>query len=131
MFVTHCRIPQSFWQTASLVYGGTAIETAVIHVSYSQGTYVETLTIAGVLGLLPTPALVAFLLLAESSPAPESGKGPALSRVFVRIWLYMLFSTHPGSTFLSTVGAVWFALPVSVPGLRLEAHGHPSRTTHA
>lgn len=129
MFVSHCRIPQSFWQTASLVYGGTAIETAVIHVSCSQDTYVETLTIAGVLGLLPTPALVVFLPLAESSPAPESGKGPALSQVFIRIWLCMLFSTHPGSTFFSTVGAVWF--PVSVPGLQLEAHGHPSRTTHA
>ena len=113
--------PQSFWQTDALVYSGNAIETAAVHAAHSHNAYLEAMVIAGIPGLILTLTLLVYLPLRDSAQAFASGNSKPLTRLFVRIWLFCLFTGCLESIFFSTAGPVWFMMLVAVFGLRLQA----------
>lgn len=122
---------QSFWQTDALVYGGNAIETTAIYAAHSHNAYLETMVIAGIPGLLMTLVLLIYLPLKDSARALETGNSPALTRLFIRIWMFSLFTGCLESIFFSTAGPLWFAMLVAVFGLRLQARSRLVGEAHA
>lgn len=112
---------QSFWQTESLVYGGGDVETWAVTASHAHNGYIEVWLAAG----LPALALaLVWLLLLPAMHAAKAFRGandPALTRLFTRIWLYVMFANVLESTFFSNSGPLWFTLLVAVFGLRNQA----------
>ena len=57
----------------------------------------------------------------------------SLTRLFVRIWLYGVFTACVESIFFESGNLVWFAFVVAVFGLRMQAHAsmNPARVARA
>lgn len=112
---------QSFWQTESLVYGGGEIETWAINASHAHNGYIEVLLAAGIPALALTLLWLLLLPALHAARAFAGGNDPAPTRLFTRIWLYVMFANVLESTFFSNSGPLWFTLLLSVFGLRNQA----------
>ncbi|MBP1842664.1 O-antigen ligase [Rhizobium petrolearium] len=116
---------KSFWRTQELVYGGEGLETWAIQASHAHNSYVEILLIGGI------PALVLSLIwffavpLRSFSKIGVQGKISHSGRLFLRIWLYMIFTTCLESLlYESSAGYIigWFLFCMAIFGLRYEAN---------
>jgi O-antigen ligase len=52
------------------------------------------------------------------------GTDPDLTRLYVRIWMFGLFSSCFESTFFGNSGPLWFTMLIAVFGLRLQAYAN-------
>jgi O-antigen ligase len=112
---------QSFWQTDSLVNGGGSIETWAVTAAHSHNAYLEAMINAGVPGLCLVVLWLIVLPIGDIGRAQRSGNDPALTRLFIRIWLFSVFSACLESNFFSNTGPLWFSMLVALAGLRLQA----------
>jgi O-antigen ligase len=112
---------QDFWQTDQLVYSGDAIETWAVEAYNGHNAYLDTLLTTGALGFVLTVIWLLILPLRDIAAAEKSGNDPALTRLFIRIWLYGIFSACLESVFFANGDTVWFSLLIAVCGLRLQA----------
>ncbi|RUT34591.1 O-antigen ligase family protein [Arsenicitalea aurantiaca] len=114
---------QSFWQTESLVYSGGDIETWAINASHAHNGYIEIWLAAGLPALLLALAFLLWQPMMDAGRAFSRRTDPAMTRLFLRIWLYCIFSAVLESSFFTNSGPVWFAMLVAIFGL-----GHLART---
>ena len=112
---------QSFWQTESLVYSGGQIETWAINASHAHNGYIEVWLAAGIPAVVLTLIWLLVLPAIHAAKAFHGGNDPALTRLFTRIWLYVMFANVLESTFFSNSGPLWFTLLLAVFGLRNQA----------
>ena len=112
---------QSFWQTDSLVYGGGSVETWAVTAAHSHNAYLEAMINAGVPGLCLVVLWLLVLPIGDVGRARRSGNDPALTRLFIRIWLFSIFAACLESNFFVNTGPLWFSMVVAVTGLRLQA----------
>jgi O-antigen ligase len=112
---------QSFWQTDSLVYGGGSVETWAVNAAHSHNAYLEAMINAGFPGLVLIVVWLLVLPVRDVGRAKASGNDPALTRLFIRIWLFATFSACLESTFFTNTGPLWFSMLVAVAGLRFQA----------
>jgi O-antigen ligase len=112
---------QSFWQTENLVYSGGQIETWAINASHAHNGYLEIWLAAGIPALLLTLMWLLVLPPLHAAKAFNSGNDTSLTRLFTRIWLYVMFANALESTFFSNSGPLWFTLLLAVFGLRNQA----------
>jgi O-antigen ligase len=112
---------QSFWQTGALVYGGGSVETWAVTAAHSHNAYLEAMINAGIPGLVLVVIWLLILPIRDIGRAKATGNDPALTRLFVRIWLFSIFTAGLESTFFTNTGPLWFSMLIAVFGLRLQA----------
>jgi O-antigen ligase len=111
---------QSFWQTDSLVNGGGTIETWAVAAYNGHNGYMDVVISMGAPGLFLTLLWVVFLPIKDLGRAQLGNNDPAMTRLFIRIWLYALILACVESIFYEGGGVVWFSLLMALFGLRLQ-----------
>lgn len=111
---------ESFWQTEGLVYGGDTLETWAAAAYNGHNGYLDALIAMGIPGLVLTIIWAVFIPLGDLARAQRAGNDPRMTRLFVRIWLYVLFTGCVESVFYGGGGAPWFCLLFALFGLRLQ-----------
>lgn len=112
---------QSFWGSDALLYGGGTLETWAVVAHSSHNAYLETLLESGMPGLLLTLVWLVVLPLRDFGRAVDAGNTTPLTRLFARIWLYIVVTAGMESLFYQSGVVPWFALTLAVFGLRLQA----------
>lgn len=112
---------RAFWQTEDLVYGGDTIETWAAAAFNGHNSYLDVVLAAGVPGLVLTLVWVLFLPLRDFARIePEQQRSP-LTRLYLRIWLYTLFSAVLESLFYEGGNMHWFTFLLAIYGFRFQA----------
>ena len=112
---------QLFWQTDETVYskgGGASWAFAAFN---GHNAYLDTALTTGIPGLILTVTFLVLLPLRDATRADESTNSTKLTRLFVRIWLYGIFTACVESLFFQSGNLMWFSLVVAVFGLRLQS----------
>lgn len=116
---------KSFWRTQELVYGGEGLETWAIEASHAHNSYVEILLIGGIPGLILSLIWFFGVPLRNFSKISARGTMSHSGRLFLRIWLYMIFTTCLESLFYeSSAGYIigWFLFCMALFGIGYEAN---------
>jgi O-antigen ligase len=109
-----------YWQTESLVYGGGLIETWAVTAANAHNAYLETAMAAGIPGLILVVLWLVIGPVRDANRAADSGNDPALTRLFIRLWLYGLYASCVESFFFASAGPVWITILIGVFGLRYQ-----------
>lgn len=112
---------QMFWQTDALVYSRGAGASWAVEAYNGHNAYLDLALTTGVPGLLLAVTWLLILPLRDIAGAKDSGNDPALTRLFIRIWLYGVFTSCVESILFQSGSPMWFAMVFSVFGLRLQA----------
>lgn len=116
---------KSFWRTQELVYGGQGVATWAVTASHAHNSYVEILLIGGIPALLLSLIWFFAVPLRSFSKITAQGRMTHSGRLFLRIWLYMIFTTCLESLFYeSSSGYIvgWFLFCMALFGIRYEAN---------
>lgn len=113
---------QSFWQTEALFNSGQAMTTWAVTAANSHNGYVEQLINGGIPALAMVFVWLVILPIGYATRALKGRNDRALTRLFLRIWLFSLFLACLESPFFGNSGPIWFTMLVAVFGLRLQAN---------
>jgi O-antigen ligase len=114
---------QLFWQTDEMVYK-TGAENWASAAFNGHNAYLDAAITTGIPGLILTLALLVWMPMRNVARAEARDNDPALTRLFIRIWLYGVFVACVESLFFQSGSLIWFLFVVSVFGLRLQASAH-------
>ena len=113
---------QSFWQTDALFNSGQAMTTWAVTAANSHNGYVEQLINGGIPALVMAFIWLVVLPVGYARRALAGSNDMALTRLFLRIWLFSLFLACLESPFFGNSGPIWFTMLIAVFGLRLQAN---------
>ena len=113
---------QSFWQTDALFNSGQAMTTWAVTAANSHNGYVEQLINGGIPALAMVVIWLVILPIGYARQALAGSNDIALTRLFLRIWLFSLFLACLESPFFGNSGPIWFTMLIAVFGLRLQAN---------
>ncbi len=122
---------QLFWQTDEMVYKAGGGASWAVGAFNAHNAYLDAAITTGIPGLILTLVLLVWLPLRDIARAEATANDPALTRFFVRIWLYGIFVACVESLYFQSGSLVWFMLIVSIFGLRLQASAHEIRHQEA
>ena len=105
----------------------------------AHNAYLDAALTAGVPGLVLVLVWVVLLPIRDMGRADRVGNDPALTRLFLRIWLYGIFAASLESSFFVNAGPVWFTILIGVFGLQMQGRSalveaaprRPARVVHA
>ena len=83
---------QLFWQTDAMVHKGAAAAGWAYAAFNGHNAYLDMAITTGLPGLALTLVLIVWLPLRAIARAEATTNDPALTRLFVRIWLYGIFA---------------------------------------
>ena len=112
---------RGFWQTESLVYGGSTVETWAAAAANGHNSYLDIALTTGIPGLLLTLCWLMVLPLRDVARMTPAQTTSPLTRLFVRIWLFALLNAGLESLFFEGGSFVWFTVVAALCGLRLQA----------
>ena len=112
---------KAFWQTQELVYSGGAVETWAVAAANGHNSYLDIALMAGIPGLLMTLVWVLFLPLRDISRLPAAIEHSDLTRLFIRVWLYVIFNAGLESLFFEGGNLLWFTFLYCLYGLRFQS----------
>jgi len=115
---------ESFWQTDALFYGAQAGQTWAVTAANAHNAYLDQVINGGWPLLVLILVWLVFLPSHHASVALKRGIDPDLTRLYLRIWLFALFSSCFESQFFSNNGPIWFTMLIAVFGLRLQAYAN-------
>jgi O-antigen ligase len=111
----------SFWQTKELVYSAGALQTWAVEAFNGHNSYLDIWLTTGLPGLILTLVFVLFLPLRDLARGDEKGSHSNVNRLFVRIWLYVIFNAGLEAAFFDSGSFVWFIFVVSLYSFRLRS----------
>ena len=111
----------SFWQSDALVYGSRSSDTWAVTATSAHNAYLDQLISGGWPLLALTIVWLVILPGYHASVALKRGADGDLTRLYLRIWLFVLLSSSFESYFLENGGPIWFTMLIAVFGLRLQA----------
>lgn len=111
---------QSFWQTDALVYSGGSLETWAVAAYNGHNGYLDSLISLGIPGLVITVVWAVLIPIRDIALAQRADNNPVLTRLFIRIWLYVIITGCVESVFYEGGGALWLCLLFALFGLRLQ-----------
>lgn len=114
----------SYWQTDSMVYGAGTLESWAVLAANAHNAYLDTAINAGIPGLILLVLWIVLRPIADFNRAETTDNDPALSRLFLRIWLYGLLAACLETTFFTSGGPVWFTILVAVFGLHYQGSAY-------
>lgn len=112
---------KAFWQTQELVYGGGSVETWAVTAANGHNSYLDIALMAGIPGLFLTLVWVLFLPLRDISRLPPAIEHSDLTRLFIRVWLYVIFNAGLESLFFEGGNLLWFTFLYCLYGLRFQS----------
>ncbi|RYE34330.1 MAG: O-antigen ligase family protein [Hyphomicrobiales bacterium] len=118
---------QLFWQTDAMVHKGGAAAGWAYAAFNGHNAYLDMAITTGIPGLALTLVLIVWLPLRAIARAEATTNDPALTRLFVRIWLYGILAACVESLFFQSGSLIWFMLVVAIFGLHLQASAHEIR----
>lgn len=125
---------QSFWQTDEmLAKAGRGHDWAYAAFNGHNG-FLDLMLTTGIPGFVLALTWILVLPLRDVARAKRSDNNPALTTLFVRIWLYGTFQACLESVFFQSGSPLWVMMMVAIFGLRLQARAavvHEKRETKA
>jgi O-antigen ligase len=118
---------QLFWQTDEMIHKGGAAASWAFAAFNGHNAYLDMAITTGLPGLVLTLILLVGLPLRDIARAEATANDPALTRLFVRIWLYGILVACVESLFFQSGSLIWFMLVVAIFGLHLQANAHEIR----
>jgi O-antigen ligase len=130
---------KAFWQTRELVYSNDSVQTWAVEAYNAHNAYIDMWLLTGLPGLILTLIFVLFMplraLMRDEQPGQEQSN---VTRLFVRIWLYVLFNAGLESIFFDSGSYLWFSLVTALYAFRLrkgelvteQVHRPPGRKAH-
>lgn len=118
---------QLFWQTDEMVHKGGAAASWAFAAFNGHNAYLDVAITTGIPGLILTLVLLVWLPLRDIARAEATANDSALTRLFVRIWLYGILAGCVESLFFQSGSLIWFMLVVAIFGLHLQANAHEIR----
>ncbi|MES0883036.1 O-antigen ligase family protein [Roseibium sp. SCP14] len=113
---------RSFWQTEALFRSDFSLYTWAVTAAHAHNGYLEQLLNGGMVGLVLVLIWLVLLPIGYASRAFAGPNNSDLTRLFLRLWLFSLFLACLESPIFENTGPIWFAMLVSVFGLRLQAY---------
>jgi O-antigen ligase len=111
---------KGFWQTSQLVNGGGSVETWAVAAAHAHNSYLEVILMMGVPGLVLALAWLIVLPLYHISRIDPANQNSHLTRLFIRIWLYVIFHACLESLFFEGANPLWFTFLIVIYGLFLQ-----------
>lgn len=112
---------QSFWQTDSLFYGNFSTATWAVTAANAHNGYLDQLINGGWPLLILVLIWIVVLPAKHASMALTRGINPDLTQLYLRIWVFGLFTSCFESPFFDNNGPIWFTMLLALFGLRLQA----------
>jgi O-antigen ligase len=108
----------AFWGTENVVYGLSQGATWATNATDAHNAYLNLAVTVGIPGLVL--ALVWMVVLPVADFYKHKGEGPdrALSILFIRIWLFVIYTSSFESSLFQPTGQLWFAFLMAIFGLR-------------
>ncbi|MET3926720.1 O-antigen ligase [Devosia sp. 2618] len=111
----------TFWGSYPVLYGGGHIETWAYSAGSAHNGYLDVAMNIGIPGLLLVVYIFILRPIRHIQPALDSGNDTALTRLFLRIWLFVLVGSCLESQFFARGGVHWFLFMAAVFGLQFQA----------
>jgi O-antigen ligase len=112
---------KAFWQTRELVYSNNSIETWAVEAYNAHNSFIDIWLLTGLPGLIMTLFFVLFMplkALMRKDGMPEEQSH--ITRLFVRVWLYTLYTAGLESVFFDSGSYQWFSFCVALYAFRLQ-----------
>lgn len=113
-----------FWLSETLLNNDT-VENWSPRAFNGHNAWVDTLINLGVIGFILIFIWVIILPLWYIRRISQNNSYSPLVRLYVRIWLYGLFSSALESVFFETGSLLWFSIMMAIFGLRLQTVAIP------
>ncbi|WP_320198756.1 O-antigen ligase family protein [Agrobacterium sp. rho-13.3] len=112
---------QGFWQTTDITQSSAGLETWAVKAFNGHNAYVDALLTTGIPGFVLTIALVVFVPLRAVGRLGPASNSPALSRLFMRVWLYVIYAGCLEVIFFQSGSPICFFMLVSIFGLEMQS----------
>jgi O-antigen ligase len=112
---------QAFWGTTELVSAWNYLESWGYRASDAHNGFLNLAVMTGLVGLALTMAWVFVQPLADQIRTAPDRADPALTMLFVQIWLFGLCICGFESELFNGGSTVWFMMVVAIVGLRYQA----------
>ncbi|MBX8800668.1 O-antigen ligase family protein [Ochrobactrum sp. MR28] len=113
-----------FWQTERLINNDT-VENWSPRAFNGHNAWVDALINLGIVGFVLIAIWVIFMPLIYIGQISKRNLYSPLVRLYVRIWLFAVFSSAMESVFFETGSLLWFSCMMAIFGLRLQAIALP------
>jgi O-antigen ligase len=111
---------QAFWGTGELLFNWDVNESWGLRASDAHNGYLNIAVMTGLVGLALMLIWAVLQPLADLSTARRHPFEPALTMLFVQIWIFGLLLSSVESVFFSGGDALWLLMIASIIGLRLQ-----------
>jgi len=111
---------QAFWGTDDLLFNWGVNESWGLRASDAHNGYLNIAVMTGLTGLALTLVWAVLQPLADLSTARRNPFEPALTTLFVQIWIFGLLLSSVESVLFSGGDALWLLMIASIIGLRLQ-----------
>jgi O-antigen ligase len=120
---------EGFWGSDQVKFAeptdfDTGIANGMVH---GHNSYVDLVVNLGVPGLVIAGYVLLWRPLLDHALAKRFAENDALAELFVRIWLFAIYSACLESFFFRRADPVWFSMLLAILGLRLIANWRVSR----
>jgi O-antigen ligase len=112
---------QAFWGTPELVSAWTYLESWGYRASDAHNGYLNIAVMTGLIGLAVSMIWVFVQPLADHIRTPPGRSDPALTMLYLQVWLFGLCLCGFESELFNSGSVVWFMMVVSIIGLGLQA----------
>jgi O-antigen ligase len=112
---------QAFWGTSELVQAWTYLESWGYRASDAHSGYLNLAVMTGIVGLVLALSWIFVQPFRDYVRTPPERRDPALTMLFLQIWLLGLCEAGFESVFFDGGNCLWFMMVVAIVGLRLQA----------
>lgn len=115
---------QAFWRRDELLTSFTENNTWATAAPDAHNGYLDIVLAAGYPGLFLLLLWIFVLPIQYFGKMDQTTRSSPLTKLYLRIWLYVLLTGFLETAFLLSSGLIWFLLVFSLGGLRLQAQAH-------
>jgi O-antigen ligase len=118
---------QAFWGTSELVSAWNYLESWGYRASDAHNGFLNIAVMTGLVGLAVSLVWTFIQPLADHIRTPADRTDPALTMLFLQIWLFGLCLSGFESELFNGGSVVWFMMVVAIMGLRYQATAELAR----